>query len=56
VTEVPVCVRYENGASTTSLHGMARMVRELWKIRRHWKTVPALSPAVPLMPEKREAA
>ncbi len=56
VTEVPVCVRYENTVSTTSVHGMARMVRELWKIRRAWKTVPTASAATSLLPQQREAA
>ena len=56
VIEVPVCVRYENSASTTSLHGVGRMVRELWKIRRAWKHWPELSPASPQVPEHREAA
>jgi dolichyl-phosphate beta-glucosyltransferase len=52
VTEVPVCVHYENRASTTTVYGMARMVRELWKIRRAWKCPPA--PAQ--MSEQRKAA
>jgi glycosyltransferase involved in cell wall biosynthesis len=37
VAEVPVCVRYEDAASTTSLRRVARMVGELWKIRRAWR-------------------
>jgi dolichyl-phosphate beta-glucosyltransferase len=42
VTEVPVCVRYEDRASTTGLHSVGRMLRELWQIRRAWKhTSPA---------------
>jgi dolichyl-phosphate beta-glucosyltransferase len=56
VTEVPVCVRYENTVSTTNLHGMARMARELWKIRRAWKNVPVASPESPEFQEQREAA
>ncbi len=36
VAEVPVCVRYEDGASTTGLRASLRMVRELWRIRRAW--------------------
>jgi dolichyl-phosphate beta-glucosyltransferase len=45
VVEVPVCVRYEDAASTTGLGSMARMVRELWKIRRAWRAmvVPAVA-------------
>jgi len=56
VTEVPVCVRYEDAVSTTNLHSVGRMVRELWKIRRTWKHAPVLSPAAPTRPERREAA
>jgi hypothetical protein len=37
VAEVPVCVRYEDTASTTSFRSVARMVGELWKIRRTWR-------------------
>jgi hypothetical protein len=42
VVEVPVCVRYQDGASTTGLGTMSRMIRELWRIRRRWagKDVP----------------
>ncbi len=37
VAEVPVCVRYEDAASTTGLRTVTRMVGELWKIRRTWR-------------------
>jgi glycosyltransferase involved in cell wall biosynthesis len=37
VVEVPVCVRYEDTASTTSFRSVARMIGELWKIRRAWR-------------------
>ncbi len=37
VAEVPVCVRYEDEASTTGLRKVARMVGQLWKIRRAWR-------------------
>jgi hypothetical protein len=37
VVEVPVCVRYEDRASTTTLRSVARMIGELWKIRRTWR-------------------
>jgi glycosyltransferase involved in cell wall biosynthesis len=40
ITEVPVCVRYEDTASTTSLRTMLRMVGELWRIRRAWRKAP----------------
>jgi glycosyltransferase involved in cell wall biosynthesis len=36
VTEVPVRVRYEDGASTTSAHSTGRMLRALGAIRRDW--------------------
>jgi dolichyl-phosphate beta-glucosyltransferase len=44
VAEVPVCVRYEDAASTTGLRSIGCMVRELWKIRRAWRH--AAAPAV----------
>jgi hypothetical protein len=37
VVEVPVCVRYEDAASTTGLRTVARMIAELWRIRRAWR-------------------
>jgi hypothetical protein len=37
VTEVPVCVRYEDRASTIRFRTMGGMVRELLKIRRAWR-------------------
>jgi hypothetical protein len=37
VVEVPVCVRYEDAASTTGLRTVARMIAQLWKIRRAWR-------------------
>jgi dolichyl-phosphate beta-glucosyltransferase len=50
VTEVPVCVRYDRGGSTTNLRATLRMVRELWSIRRRylsaeWKVPSAESDA-----------
>jgi dolichyl-phosphate beta-glucosyltransferase len=47
VTEVPVCVRYDRGGSTTNLRATFRMVRELWRIRRAWRAVEPL----PLEPQ-----
>lgn len=38
VAEVPVHVRYEDSASTTGLRSMVRMLRELLRIRRAWRT------------------
>jgi dolichyl-phosphate beta-glucosyltransferase len=37
IAEVPVCVRYEDAASTTSLRGMSGMLWELWRIRQDWR-------------------
>ncbi len=38
LVEIPVCVRYDGTTSTTgSLSGL-RMLRELWRIRRTWRT------------------
>jgi predicted glycoside hydrolase/deacetylase ChbG (UPF0249 family) len=36
VAEVPVHVRYEDSASTTSVRTMGRMIQALWQIRRAW--------------------
>jgi glycosyltransferase involved in cell wall biosynthesis len=60
VAEVPVCVRYENAASTTTVATMGRMIRELWKIRRQWRAplVSAINwipESVPADPEKKAA-
>ncbi len=37
VAEVPVWVRYEDTASTTSVRTMGRMLRDLWQIRQAWR-------------------
>jgi dolichyl-phosphate beta-glucosyltransferase len=36
VTEVPVCVRYEDAASTTNVRSIGRMISDLWAIRKAW--------------------
>ena len=36
VSEVPVSVRYDAGASTTNFRSTLKMVGELWRIRRAW--------------------
>jgi dolichyl-phosphate beta-glucosyltransferase len=58
VTEVPVCLRYEDAASTTGMRSMTRMVSDLLRIRRTWRNPPATEPlqAVSLEPGRREAA
>ncbi len=43
VSEIPVHVSYQDSATTTSLGGSLRMVRELYAIRRNWKAVMARS-------------
>lgn len=54
VTELPVCVRYDDKASTTSVGSMARMVRKLWQIRQAWRS--PLPPADTPEPATRQAA
>jgi len=56
VAEVPVCVRYEDALSTTTLQTAGQMLRALWKIRRTWKQAPATTQAAFQTPELREAA
>ena len=56
ITEVPVCVRFEDTASTTSFRTMVRMVGDLWNIRRTWRHLPAAVPGVAAPPDRREAA
>ena len=54
IREVPVTVRFENHASTTSVRGMGRMIADLWSIRRSLRQA-----AVPVpetnQPERRAA-
>jgi hypothetical protein len=56
VAEVPVCVRYEDRASTTGLRSAGRMIRVLWQIRRAWMHAPADFGAAALPQQRREAA
>jgi dolichyl-phosphate beta-glucosyltransferase len=55
VVEMPVQVRVEDRASTTGLRVMGRMIRELWEIRKAWRTAPPAQ-AMPLGSGRREAA
>jgi dolichyl-phosphate beta-glucosyltransferase len=50
VTETPVCVRYDDRASTTGPGAGLRMLREVWRIRRYWRnrTVPAVPAPAPV--------
>jgi dolichyl-phosphate beta-glucosyltransferase len=52
VTEVPVCVRYDGGGSTTGWGSVAHMLRSLWRIRRAW---PKGRPPLPTPATLREA-
>ncbi|HEV3257784.1 MAG TPA: glycosyltransferase [Gemmataceae bacterium] len=56
VAEVPVCVRYEDAASTTGLRSMGGMMRELWKIRRAWRRGAPPVHEPPAAPGRRKAA
>jgi dolichyl-phosphate beta-glucosyltransferase len=55
VREVPVCVRFEDRASTTSIRTMGRMLGELWQIRRAWRRAPGSEDQLPPASEKRAA-
>lgn len=58
ITEVPVYVHLESTASTTSLRSMGRILRELWAIRRAWRSdsLPPLAAELgPDQPENRAA-
>jgi dolichyl-phosphate beta-glucosyltransferase len=56
IQEVPVCLRYEDTTSTTGLSAMGRMLRELLRIRRDWRRGPTPVEAIPVEPERRQAA
>ena len=58
VVEVPVCVRYDSGTSTTSWKSGLRMIRELWHIRKVWrrKTVAVAPTSAPAPPVQAEPA
>jgi dolichyl-phosphate beta-glucosyltransferase len=55
VTEVPVSVRCESRSSTTGWRGVVRMIGELWRIRRTWRTPPRPI-AIPVEAPKPRAA
>ena len=55
IREVPICVRYENGVSTTGLGAMSKMVKELWHIRRSWRRMRRSEPAVAVQRNRRAA-
>lgn len=45
VEEIPIRVRYEDEESTTRTRTALKMVRELWRIRRHWAGISPVSNA-----------
>lgn len=53
VEEVPVTLAFETSASTTSLWGMGRILRELWAIRGRWQR---RQERIALRSEQRRAA
>jgi dolichyl-phosphate beta-glucosyltransferase len=55
VEEVPVCVRYEDRASTTGLAAMREMVKELWSIRRSWRRMEKSEPGLAKEPNRQAA-
>jgi dolichyl-phosphate beta-glucosyltransferase len=56
VSEVPITVRYEDGASTTGVSDMTTMLRRLWTIRRTWQDVPKPATLPTMDSPRREAA
>lgn len=54
VAETPVCVRYDDRASTTGTGSGLRMLREVWRIRRRWRNR-ALAPAPAAVPASKAA-
>ncbi len=55
VVEVPVCVRLDSPASTTSAATLGRMVAELWRIRRAWRHVKMQEAIQPIDSDRRAA-
>lgn len=57
VAEVPVCVRYEDAASTTGLGATLNMFRDLWRIRKRWPAA-GFAPPAPVLssPAARSSA
>ena len=55
VAETPVCVRYDDTTSTTGGKATARMLRELWQIRKAWRTRAVTLPAAEPVPLPKAA-
>lgn len=52
VREVPVTVRYQTAASTTSWKSSFQMLKQIWQIRQRWKNgLPAVNTTLPLVQE-----
>lgn len=49
--EVPVCVQYDDRTSTTSPRSGLQMLRELWRIRRDWRTKSVAAVSAKASPE-----
>jgi dolichyl-phosphate beta-glucosyltransferase len=54
LTEVPVCVRYDDDATKTCLKTVARMLWDVWQVRRRWRAgaFPAPAPVSVARPPK----
>jgi dolichyl-phosphate beta-glucosyltransferase len=55
VAEVPVCVRFEDHASTTSMATLGRMIRELLLIRNKWRGRSVQALVAPIVSNRRAA-
>lgn len=56
ITEVPVCVRYDDNASTAGFFSFFQTLRELWKIRQTWKRVSKAASLTRRKDDGRQAA
>jgi dolichyl-phosphate beta-glucosyltransferase len=55
VVEMPVLVRYDTRASTTTWRASMGMIRGLWRIRKHWRAIPPLPERTPEQPRRKAA-
>jgi glycosyltransferase involved in cell wall biosynthesis len=56
IVEVPVCVSYDDTASTTSLRSASRLLRDILRIRREWRGAPPAEVGGPLEVFGKKAA
>lgn len=56
ILQIPVCVCHESRSSTTSIGSVARMIRDLWRVRRRrsHQIPPATATTTGVMPAARE--